>query len=360
VLALGLGSLLVVGVLELVLRCLPVNSGLATAAVDASDPILHFAPGREFTYSKGWAFDLVHRGRVNGSGFVNDQEYDPLGGGPLLAVVGDSYVEALMLPWIETLHGRLAAELDGRGRVYSFGSSGAPLSQYLAVASWIRERFRPQGLAVVVVGNDFDESLLRYKRRPGFHYFREEEGGELVLERVDYQPGRLRAWARRSALLRYLWLNAGILQALRAPAAGGSDAASHFGNTRAAYDPERLGASRAAVERFLADLPGCAGLAPERIVLLVDGQRQAIYDPGLAQAAEQSFFGVLRAYFLERARELGYEAVDLHGVFAEQHGRDGSRFEFDSDAHWNARGHELAAHAVTGTRLWREVFAGRP
>jgi hypothetical protein len=40
---------------------------------------------------------------------VNDQVCDSTATTPLLAVIGDSYVEALMVAYRETLQGRLAA-----------------------------------------------------------------------------------------------------------------------------------------------------------------------------------------------------------------------------------------------------------
>ena len=100
-----------------------------------------------------------------------------------MAIVGDSYIEAAMVPSDETAAARLGRAVGDKGRVYSFGASGAALSQYLAYAKYVKEVFRPDGLVVTVVGNDFDESLLRYKRAPGFHYFSQDGNGELQLIR---------------------------------------------------------------------------------------------------------------------------------------------------------------------------------
>ena len=109
-----------------------------------------------------------------------------------------------MVPPRDTLHGRLAAAFAPAVRVYSFAASGAPLSQYLVWAREARERWKAQALVIVVVGNDFDESLAIYKRGPGFHHYVAGADGALQLQRFDYQPSRLRIAARKSAFARYL------------------------------------------------------------------------------------------------------------------------------------------------------------
>src|SRR5262245_52849906 len=98
---LWLGSLTVVitvGLLllmaEAMLRFLPVASGMRTVAVTAESPVFHFTPNRDYVYSIGWDLALANRGRVNNAGFVNAQNYQKDGETPLLAVIGDSYIEA--------------------------------------------------------------------------------------------------------------------------------------------------------------------------------------------------------------------------------------------------------------------------
>ena len=89
---------------EIVLRFLPVASGLRSMPVNAANPVLRFSPNRALVYSLGWNFHTVVRGRVNNAGYVNDQDY-VREGPPLIAVIGNSFIEAQMVPYAETLQG---------------------------------------------------------------------------------------------------------------------------------------------------------------------------------------------------------------------------------------------------------------
>src|SRR5262245_16790524 len=177
-----LGTLILcLGIAEVVLRFLPVCSAWLAMPVSAESPVFHYKPNRDFVYSKNWDMELVNRTHINNAGFFNDQDYQNDGKTPLLAVIGDSYIEATMVPYGATLHGRLAKGLEGRLRVYSFGASGAPLSQYLV---WARHAVRDHGakaLVVNVIGNDFDESLAAYSNRVGFWLYVTDADGELRL-----------------------------------------------------------------------------------------------------------------------------------------------------------------------------------
>src|SRR5215472_12708068 len=192
---------------ELTLRLLPVSTGLHLLPVNAAEPVARFAPNRDFIYSRGWNLGHVNHGHVNNDGFVNNQDYDSNDSRPLLAIVGDSYIEAEMVPYGDTVQGRLATEVGMAGRVYSFGGSGAPLSQYIVWAAYAAQKYHPRGIAITVVGNDFDESLLKYKNAPAHHYFTELPDGNLELRRVNYQPSRIRGVLSESALARYVILD---------------------------------------------------------------------------------------------------------------------------------------------------------
>ena len=352
--ALAVAVLVPLTLVEAALRLLPVSTGLQAQPVNRQSPVFHFAPNRDFRYSADWNFSRVNGGRTNNAGFVNDRDYAVEGPHPLLAVVGDSYVEAAMVPFAETIAGRLAARVGEGGRVYSFAASGAPLSQYMI---WARHAVKDWGAdaVAVVVGNDFDESLAAYKVGPGFHHYVEDKG-ELVLRRFDYRPSPWRLMLRHSALVRYLVFNLHLeatverLRDLVSVPEAQAAPAQFVGNVLASADAKRLDDSRRVVEAVLRDFPTVAGLPPDKIAFFVDGLRY----PG---GGDDSYFSQMRRFFIAAARMRGFEVVDLDDLFvpyAETHPE--VRFEWPTDGHWNGLGHQLAAEAVAGSRLYRTRF----
>ncbi|HET9010301.1 MAG TPA: hypothetical protein VFN38_00735 [Gemmatimonadaceae bacterium] len=360
IISMAFGVVLCLLVAEVMCRVLPVNTGLMSQPVDDANPVLRFAPDRAFTYSRGWNFADVNRGTTNGDGWVSPVQYDSTARSPLLAVVGDSYVEAAMVPAESTLTRRLARLAEGRGRVYSFGASGAPLSQYLMEAQYARDHYHPTALAVVVVGNDFDESLMKYKSAPGFHYFADDGRGGLVLRRVDQSVSLGRRLARHSALAYYLLLNLHAQETIASLRASGrgAPATQYVGNTAADAGASRVADSQRAVDAFLAELPVRAGLPSSRIVLVVDAIRAAVYSPAVAREVAGSYFDVMRRYLATAARARGFEVVDLQPAFAARFASSRQRFEVSSgDDHWGARGHEVAADAIAGSGFLASVFS---
>lgn len=358
--ALGLFGPLVA--LEMMLRLLPVAEWLRSQSVTNDDPYLRYVPNQDRLWSVGWNFQIINRVHVNRQGFVNQQDYDPAARSPLLAVVGDSYVEALVIPYDDTLHGRLAKAVGARGRVYSFGIAGATLSQYLAYAEHARNVYHPEGMAIVVVDNDFDESLLEYKSAPGFHYLKRREDGSLELTLVPYHSDSswLKSAARESALFRYLYPLG--LHALIARIKGRGPAVEYAGRGRAPAQAhaERVERSRQAVDFFLNELPRYSGLPEARIALLVDGMRPELYDGGKLSAADASFFAAMRRHFIDQARRRGYVTVDMQERFIARHACDGARFEWVIDGHWNSAAHEEAMLAVLDSAVPDAVFGTLP
>jgi hypothetical protein len=346
--AIALGLVVPLGMAEVALRFLPVNEGLRALPVNAANPVFRFTPNRDLTWSRGWNFAIVNRLHVNNAGYVNDQSYEIDDPRPLLAVVGDSYVEAAMVPYAETLHGRLAAISGPDRRVYSFAASGAPLSQYLVWAREARVTWKAQALVVVVVGNDFDESLATYKTGPGFHHYVEAADGSLTLTRFDHDPGLLRSAVQRSALAKYLLVNLQAQEFLTRLMQG-SPAEDYVGNTSAAAGSERVTKSKSAVRAFLADLSAYAGWRADQVVLVVDGVRH----PAEATRFADSYFGQMRSYFLAQAQLAGFETIDMDPLFFARAKAGPVRFEFAGDGHWNGLSHGLAADAVARSSVFR-------
>src|SRR5262245_35816887 len=119
-----MSTVICLAVAEITLRFLPVASGLNTMPITAESPIYHFSPNREFLYSRAWYLEMQNRGHINNDGQVNNQDYYIDDQAPLVAIIGDSFVEAAMVPYPQTFHGLLAKSFEKEIRIYSFGASG--------------------------------------------------------------------------------------------------------------------------------------------------------------------------------------------------------------------------------------------
>lgn len=338
--------------LEIALRFLPVTSATGTMVVNQTNPIVRFTPNQPFTFAKGWQFAIVNSGRINNYGFVNDQDYTPYNQRGPLIIIGDSYVEAMMVPYKQTVQGRLAEFLENKRPVYSIGISGSQLAQYLAFAQYAWTEFHPDAMAIVIVGNDFDESLTKYRQEPGFHHFHEDPGThDLTLVRIDYRPSLAKRLLGNSALVRYLWGTVGIRNIVRRVYSNPDHGIQYVGNSVAYASDERLVDSRRVVNHFFSELPERVGLDKSRILFIIDAIRPQIYSQSDLARAQGSYFDLMRQYFLEQAKRNGYEAIDMQPRFHSRNRRDGSQFEFVTDAHWNGLGHEEVAHAIASSRM---------
>lgn len=348
-------------ILEIAFRFLPVYDSLQTQPVNVENPIAHYQPHLDFTYSTGWAMWHSNRGRTNNAGFVNDQDYVE-GGKNLLAIIGDSFVEALVVPYAGTIQGRLATDLGDRARVYSFAMSRSALPQYLMYAKFACEKYQAKSLVFVIVGNDFDESHYDFRTDAWtgrLHYFRETPDKKLELFRTDYQPTSGRALLRRSALLRYLYFNLHADQTLKDlfKKAPEKKDTKFVGNTSTEITPRREEVSIRSMEKFFELLPEYTQLSPDRILFVVDGLRPQVYLPETLKEASQSYFGVMREKFIKLGREKHYEMIDLNPLMVETFKKNGKRFEQEHDYHWSAEGHGLAAEAVKHSQMFQKFSA---
>jgi hypothetical protein len=346
--------------MEGVFRLLPVNEGLRGLSVDEQNPVFRFTPHRDSVYSRGWNFSIVNHVRTNNYGFINDHDYDPALTTPLLAVIGDSFVEAVMVPFAQTGVARLADSVGAAGRVYGFGTSGSSLSQYLAYARYVRDTFHPTAMTVVIVGNDFDESLRKYRNEPGLHYFADSTGGDLTLTRLDRPIPWWRDLVGGSSLAMYLYVNLEIREVWKRfayrPGQSAISRPRFVGNTAAEATPERVADSDRVIEAFLRLLPEMAGLPASRIALVVDAPRPELYDDHVLKAVSDSYFCIMRAHLMDRARAGGFEVLDMQPEFIADYKQRHLTFEFPDDNHWNGSGHEVFARVVQRSKVYRDTF----
>lgn len=261
-----------------------------------------------------------------------------------IAVVGDSYVESFQVAHDQSFADLIARE-RGSAEAYRFAISGAPMSQYLHMIEREVGQYRPDWLIVLLVHNDFHES---FQFRPGRYTssFRKLriEGGQIVGEipPEPWHPG-ITEWLRRTATARfflYRWqVRPEAIANLLLPKARAE--APHAANveidTVLAHRKEIVVAADYLVERIAARARDMGA----KLVLGMDGDRPAIY-AGLSGSKPVE----LNRIAGEAAARHNVPFVDLHNAFTADWSRNGRRFEFKSDGHWNDHGHAVAARAI--------------
>ena len=341
-----------------------------------NDPVVRYRPNEKWIYSAAWDFFIVKEVRTNNAGWVSDIDYVRDADTPLVAFVGDSFVQGDQLPWQHSCHGRLSIRLDGQIRVYSFGHNAAPLSQHLGYAEHIRDTYRPAALVIPIIENDFDQSfrhIIKSTRHHMFFAFEELPNGELVLVppavAAHSEPaswfGRFRQWvSQQSSLVRYrsnhvrdrlfpIWGE----RAGTDPNDGEKESPFSTRNPATSH-PDVVAWAHRATDAFLQMLPERSGLDPNRMAFVVDGLRPMRYTEGLENHLDGSYHDVVRRYFMDRARAGGYEVIDMQPVFVDHYRSHEEPFNWTRDGHWNALGHGLCAEQVGSSQAFHRLQAG--
>jgi hypothetical protein len=329
------GAAAVLVTLELVLRMLPVSVGLYQTERSDLWPLNSFQAHLPYTVSTTWELRNARHGRTNNYGHLTPFDYVP-GSRPVI-VVGNSYIESQMNDYLDTLQGRLGIMLGQTEPVYGMGVSGLSMSDYLAMAGQASAEFAPRAAVFVLVNGDISDSLID---RPGHYYFRETtDGWNLTLHPRSMHPllTRVRQSVGDLYLFRYATQNLRFTMPELAPVFREAKARG-----LAAPVGKEVAAQFAAVDRFLAELPGRSGIEPRCIAFLLDGDRFGIYDPRLASPLVD--LPEAREHFIRKASALGYRVADMQPLFRQDYKIRRRHFDYyPIDAHWNGLGHRLAA-----------------
>ena len=342
---------------EFILLFFPVYRGLNFMPIDVSNPVQRASPNQKVYISEHWNFQLPTKKRVNNAGFVNKSDYHYEHNTPLVAVVGDSYIAALMLSDDQPYY-RLLADINPSLRVYSFGFDGAALSSYLGWAKYAHDNYKNDYLIINVCGNDFDESLKKYSGDSTLFYtYDRDQQGVLRLQKPNWQPNRFFKILGHFGLLRYAvhHLNFATVVQKILNKSRQSNSNDYVGNVAAYFDQNKEKETLEVIDAIFRDLPTYSGLSPERIMFVVDGLREGIYQQNLMSAHEKSYFGQMRKYFMGKAKMLGYKVVDAQPVFSQHYKVFNQHFEFveQGDSHWNVVGHQVIAEAIQSSAWWQ-------
>ncbi|NHQ90921.1 hypothetical protein [Janthinobacterium lividum] len=326
--AIGLGVAATALALEIFLQCMPVVSGLRMENTSSAVPFNRYLPRQHYVYSHGWAMANARRGATSQQGYNNSADFQD---GAAVLVVGDSFIESLMLNYPDTVQGRLDKVLGGS--VYAAASSGNGLADALEMVRYYQPRLHPRNVVLFVDSGDLSDMLAPAPR--GHSNFVVSGQGVAVVHN-PYTESKIKRLVSYSALARYVYYNLKlsdwIMSKMRSGQSGGvaaADAAAARGDV---------------LEYYLTQLRQVGGGEATRFIFLVDGDRNALYGSG---SAKPLWHGDDREFFMDRVRKHGFAVVDMQPVFAQHWALRRERMDFlPMDGHWNKVAHGLAAQQI--------------
>jgi len=297
---------------------------------------------RDGVFTVGLFAEQQARWHINNAGWASDIDYLPPDQRtrPLIAIIGDSFIEGFSVDPNENLGARLRRTLAGRADVYTFGKSGAAMSEYLAMARYVRRIYKPQVIIVNIVHNDLHESVRNVVAAPEFTQLTEKNGSfEEAPPLRDYGVTRSRRLLRASALLRYLVVNLHAMESvntLRYRLQKREANANVYidlvtGNRHVSTRATHYLAHKFAEEN-----------RDMTLIFMMDAPRDDIYKGHIQTSNVRWMNEAVRA----AAAANGITFVDLTGPMTAEYDRSGVKFNSEVDHHWNAEGHRIAADAL--------------
>ena len=332
----GIGSLLLL--LELLLRLLPVSTA-TLGQTDAQTGRRHYPAGHAWVQSTGWDLRNPQRLRAGASGYAG--EHDPVGAAAdAVLLVGDSFVEASMLP----LRKRLAAQLEAAAcrPVVALGTPGSSLLDYAERLDWALRQGQARDAVLLLERGDVKQAICQ----AGQFELRclDRSSGTLRQPEPRTQPpGLLKRWLRHSALAQYLFAQlklepSSLWASLRRQAQA---AQGHAVGQAAAPAAAAAAPADALLERVEdAFVARVRELPLRKLVVVVDADRPALLRGESGSSAE-------RERLIAKLRAAGWAVVDAAPLFREHLRRSPLRLEVGPyDAHLNPLGLGLLAKAA--------------
>jgi hypothetical protein len=320
--------------LEVLMQVLPVSTSTRSGYY-IDDVIITYPPHIEITFATGWNLENAHTSRTNNYGFLTSQNFHP--DQDAIAVVGDSYVEASMLPESKRLGSQLQSLLTPR-RVYAMGGPGSSLLDYAERVRFAHDQLHVKDFVLIVEPGDIKQSLCGSGNNHGPCLDPATLHPAIVRQAP---PTVIKKLVRHSAFAQYLVsqlkIDAGALLAVLTAEARPTERADSvsMSSEPKGYVPEPVASAveNAFFERVRPYHDG-------RFVLVLDSDRTALPVSGAP-------VNTTRDHFIDAARANGFIVVDPTPAFTAFRQNTGLILEVSPrDGHWNEAAVSLIAQAV--------------
>lgn len=257
----------------------------------------------------------------------------------LIAVIGDSYIEAFQVDADKNYPYLLRNKIYPDFEVYAFGKSGYPLSQYLHVARYVKKHLNPDVFIINLVHNDFDESI--YQLHPYRYYFLQVtyDSTDGSFSETNPRPNRsfpqYKIWKRivfKSSLVRYIItnLNLSFLRKIDRP----QQFEANIDSDKVKKQQRLIGNATDYLVKTLKEEN-----ADKRIIFVLDAPRKAIYDGVL----NESNVLWMHTMMENLCNNNNVELIDLTEPMKQDFILNKRRFNMEIDGHWNEYGHKFIA-----------------
>lgn len=315
-------------------------------------PTTGASPGRKFSFARDWKFTQLSHGVINSDGFIGDYDYPPTETEGVIAIIGDSFVEAVMIPPDDTLHAVVQDHLldVASDKVVGLGLSDAELATFQhffqrAIVIWGVD------FVVFVIGEgDLAAALKRYGGRDSYIF----DGGEIKLNPAGprrvaggvagriakqlnlgrYFGGQLSLTPSRViSTIKQTELNRGWLQSLLAIEESPGE------------EPRIEGVHGKVIEHFVTEI--VRGKEQEGCGVLFVVHR-VLEDP--FAIAPKYALGPLTQELVTCARMRGLPVLDIYPVLHDLSSKKGARPRWLDDGHWTQE-----AYRAVGKRIADEI-----
>jgi hypothetical protein len=269
-----------------------------------------------------------------------------------IAVIGDSYVEALQVDYQNSSSEVL---LDFLGReyfeVYRFGISGAPLSHYLYILEKEVIQYSPHMVVLNIVHNDFIESMgtLEGTYTDSFSTFRMNSVGKLVTEPPMPYKKSFVWYLKQSATFRYVYVRMKfiprlITKAIMAKCCSKIRKDNEY--KESLTHDNRIQRIKAIAHKAMAMLSTLSQIHDFIVLIVIDADRAAIVNnSGLGEAISSQEM-LINRMLSDLAKQYEFLFLDLQPIVVSDYRVNGKRFNFNNDYHWNDYMHSLVGREM--------------
>lgn len=282
-----------------------------------------------------------YRWRINPQGWNSQFDYfdQSQRDNPMVALIGDSYLEGYWSDLTDHIDVQLHELSRGQVDFYSFGTWGAMLSQYLIISQDVIARYQPD-LIVVFLNEDDAKGSLYGEASDLIYCFTVDTLPDGTLQMVPPQrltSSRLIPIMLKSATLRYLKTNRNL--AFLARGAVVDPNANLSEPEDSSPDDEYFDPATVLVTNYLLDQFESLSVP---VIFVADGPRAPIYsgevDPG--SFADCSFIEQL---CLSRDN---IQFINLAPYFVEDWENSHTMFSSEENPHWDGYGNSVVARAI--------------